>query len=307
MNEYLNVAGENNSPAFTKKFTLPNKKVLVKPVIWDDVWLPKGHSGIWGYSGTSKVISVPINPNGRGGLLNTLTDEERNYFESDECPLGFKKGDLAVNSKYWKSKRVIIRKPTDIIKEHENLLELDLSDPEQYLDYVVLRANTGYGLQVAPNKETSKDQANRIVYLSEEKAELNEQASIMMLRTEAFKHLSTITNNSSSMYDVLFVLYLMKVYDKMPSSTYSLEMLQRDLGDIATRKPKDYLAVVNDKSLTEKVMVIKAIKNGDIVIKKNEFFLKTGQFCGHTINDVIEFISDDRNQEVKMMLMADSD
>ena len=221
-------------------FTLPNKKILVKPVIWDDEFIPKNHVAAWHYPTTGISLCVPIDKN-TGVIKDPLTEEERAFFESEQSRLDLKPGDLSPYKKennFWSKKRLNIPKPSEIVTEDTVLLELDLSDPMQYLNYAIIRANTGYGAKVAPNKEEFRNQKNRVVYITEEALELVDVVKKSELRKKAYIEFDKISHSPTQMFSVLYILYLEYKGMVLPSKNMKRDYLVGVLDKVVMESPE---------------------------------------------------------------------
>ena len=84
MAKQQNVAEESQMNA-SIGFTLPNKKIHIKPIIKKGKWLSEEHSGNFMYDNTTAIITVPISAQ-TGQLVDPLTKEEREFFDpSTHC------------------------------------------------------------------------------------------------------------------------------------------------------------------------------------------------------------------------------
>ena len=302
-----NIVDDSEGVEVVKTFTLPNKKVQVKPVIWEDEFIPKNHAGSWRYPTTGISLCVPID-RATGVMKDPLTEEERNFFESEASGLDFKPGDLSPYKKennYWAKKRLNIPKPSDMVNDDTLLLELDLSNPIQYLDYAVIRANTGYGAKVAPNKAESRNQKNRIVYLTEETLELLDIVKKSELRKKAYIEFDKVSNSPTQMFNILYILYLDYKGMVMPSKNMKREHMVSLLDNVIMEYPQRFLAVVNDPNFETKVLVTSAIADNFLTVTKEGIFASDGTtYCGGSLQETLKFFNDPKNQEFKLKLIA---
>ena len=182
-------------------FVLPKRKVFVKPVIFSEGWLSamggKNHIAAWRQDNAKFVLQVPVDRK-TGALVEPLTDKEREFFESDRAGLGFKPGDLLANQfvtdplrhnkilkSYWTKHSYTLRKSGKI--DEESVLDtLDLTNPMDYLNYAILRANVGTLVGTNPDPRTVK--GTYIVIMIDEDVDDDAKATKADKLAEAFTH-----------------------------------------------------------------------------------------------------------------------
>lgn len=297
-------------------FTLPKKKVLVKPVVWEG-WLPKGHSGAWLNDGAIMTISVPIS-RASGELINPLTPEEQEYFEdSVKSGMDFSKGDLSPYKKpdykndkvpYWYWKEVVLRKPDTIVDNDTVLTVLDLSIPDQYLDYKILLANSGYGGIVANGWDTRYDDGSYRIVLVEDGYDVETKASTAQDNIEAYKLFDKIQHSQEKLYEFLSVYWLENPRTTVrPSIDAKVPFMVAQVEDIISKKAKDFVSIMND-NYSDKLMIHNGIKLGVLKIIGSTFVLMPDETpVGSSLKEVILYFKDDRHQEDKLKLVAQID
>lgn len=65
-------------------FKLPNRKVLIKPIVREGKWLGKSHSGNFMYDNTRMFVTVPRSGE-TGRLIDPLTPAEREFLRARSC------------------------------------------------------------------------------------------------------------------------------------------------------------------------------------------------------------------------------
>jgi len=93
------------------RFTLPNKKIMVVPIKRKGGWLPNNHEASFLFKHSSVTLVLPRSKT--GSRIDPLTQEERDFLESDSAGLALKKGDLLIHNKeknFWKPFKVKLDK-----------------------------------------------------------------------------------------------------------------------------------------------------------------------------------------------------
>lgn len=295
--------------------TLPNRKVLVKPVIFGG-WLDKGHSGAWMNDGAVMQITVPTS-RATGELINPLTDEEREYFEDKgKSGMDFAPGDLSPYKKpdertgyqpFWYSKTVIIRKPTTIVTGDTVLMELNLSIPTDYLNYKILLANVGPGGVVAKDWESRFDQTSHRLVLVEEGHDADELSRTAQNKIDAYELFKKISKSQAKLYEFLSIYWLETEGGTKPSIDAKLEYMISQVEKIITENPVKFIKIMKD-DYEDKLIVHKGISLGAIQIVGKTFVLMPEETpMGNSLKEVTLWIKDERHQEDKLKLLAQID
>lgn len=297
-------------------FVLPKKKIQIKPVIWGTSWLSlmggKGHSMAWKQDNAKLTFQIPVD--GRtGALVEPLTELERKYFESDKCPLGYKAGELLANvfvtdnrnnkilKSFWTKYSYTIRKSASIIDEDTVLDTLDLSNPKDYLNYVVLRANTSL---VAPNPESKYHNGKYVVVLVDEGEDEVVKASKTDRIAEAYAHYSALSQRAEKMRELLTIAYFENLNKVKPAQDASTEWLKTECNKlIQLDYGQTYLKVVKNK-YEDKAFLFKCIDKGAVTVRKDGYATNDGTWLGATLAQTITYIADPRNTEMLIKLQA---
>lgn len=282
------------------KSPLKNEKVKLVPITdRKGGWLPEGHDGKFMYTGTKRYLCVP---KVQGGLLDPLTEDERNYFESPESGMGLKKGDLSIykksNSKtgeknYWEDFYVIIDK---------NGLELDLSKPIDYIKLKVAVLNA----DVAPSYKERKDKGSYKFYVmkNDEEAEIK-SVKADVLKT-AWKEYGKIEDSTERMRNFLLVYYIEKndVNKKVAKNTKA-EQLKAWISDIIENDVNTFVKVITDENFSIKAFINECMENGLIQREgKTAYYVPTIESRFAHLKELVVYLSDVKNQEVKTLLTA---
>lgn len=293
-------------------FKLPNRKVLIKPIIRDGKWLDKGHSGNFLYDNAKMYITVPIAKNGNGALVDPLTPEEREFFESRESGLDFKPGDLAIYKKsnpkldeynYWSTYSYMIKKNDTVATESTVISVLDLSNPMDYIAYKVLLANSGNGGMVAPSWAARFDQGTYRIAVVEDSYDVEETATRASKKGKAYGFFNSIMNSQVQMYELLSVYWLENRDAAKPSKDSKVEWLRSEIEKLIDNKLDVFLKLINT-DFEEKLLIHKGIVAGALKREGNFFLNLENVPIGTTMSEVIYYYKDERHQEEKLKLLA---
>lgn len=297
-------------------FYLPKRKIMVKPVIWGSSWLNlmggKGHSVAWKQDNSKVTLQIPIDSR-TGALVEPLTEAERKYFESDKCPLGFKSGDLVANKfvtnsrnkqvlqSYWTSRTYTILKSGGVINEDTVLDTLDLSNPKDYLSYVILRANKHL---VAANPEQSKSSGRYILFLVDEGDDEIVKASRTDRLAEAYKHYSELSQRQEKIREFLTVAYMENIWKVKPAPDASMEWLKAEVNKLIQADSGDsYLKIANNQ-YEDKAFIFKCLDKDAIKMRKDGYTTNDGTWLGATLHQTVSYLGDPKNSEMRLKLIA---
>lgn len=299
-----------------QSFTLPRKKILVKPVIWKSEWLPKGHSAAWKPDNTKIVIQVPIDHR-TNGLVEPLTELEREFFESEACGLGFDKGDLLANKyitdkngkkvlrSHWSTENYKLYKKGGVIDDDTVLDTLFLDRPADYLKYAILRCNTSteFGC-VAPTWEDRFRSAKFMIALVDHDFEETTRATKADRLATAYAHYVSISHSSEKMREFLTVAWMENARRTRPDVTNNLEWLKSECSKlIETDAGTSYMKIA-ETAYEEKAFIYQAWVAGAVKIQRDGYYSGDGTYFGPTMVHAINYLNDLKNQEMKMKIMA---
>lgn len=289
-------------------FTLPNKRVLIKPILREGKWLDKGHSGNFMYDNTRMVITLPIS-HITGRVIDPLTPEEKEFFENPRLSgLNFKPGDLSVSdleskTSFWAKREVSIYKKDGVLTDDSVLMELDLSNPLDYLDYKLLLANSRSGGVVAPSWEERFNQGTYRIALVDSDYKYQEETSKAVKLAKAYEFFNSLMKSQQKMYEFLMVYWLENKKAAKPSKDSSQEWLIGQIQNIIDNNLNGFLKLINS-NYKEKLFIHKAIEAGALSLVNNTFVTTDGLPVGNNLEDVIMYFKDERNQEQRLKLIA---
>lgn len=225
-----------------------------------------------------------------GQLKNILTDSEKAYLEDY---MRLEKGALSMyNKPYWNKKRVMLRKEDNIF---------DLSDPDQYIDYKVVVANSNI---VAPSLDKVEEKATYMFYIEREGEEESRKTRTVTSKQEAYKYFGKYEENK----DIL--RYILAQMKKPTAKNTTIQTLIGWVGEEIDKKPDLFIKVASDPLLKTKVFIEKAVDLGVVILIKGEYFdSETNKPLAHSgeiadLDKAALFLNEPRQQEYKLSLEA---
>lgn len=230
-----------------------------------------------------------------GIFVNVLTNAEKEYLED---AMGLEYNALSVYKKidnYWENRMVRLGKADNY---------LDLSIPEQYIDYKILLANTDF---IAPSLKELEERPKatyQFVIISnneEVNAAKNEMTTIM----KAYMEFGRIKDNIDDLR------CLIEIIEKRPlSPTVKIETLQTKTNTLIQAGPKKFVTVVTDKLFPVKVLIKKAVLNGIISNRAGLFFMQKDNIplCNSnedpTLDVAASYLAQPNHQDLKFSIEA---
>lgn len=299
---------EKSSSSFTPGNTeglvncLRNEKVIVRFVPSPTAMVQrKGHilSGGMAESATRSFVVPRLSKTGM--FKNVLTDAEKRYLER---AMGLEMNALSIYKKennFWDDSN-----PGGIgrVTLHKQDNYLDLSIPEQYIQYKILLANKD---QIAPSMEEleNRPKATYQFVLISEGDEVQKNLSRMDITMECYTEYGAVKKDKDTLRVIIEQL------EKRPvSSNVKLDYLQNKVNEYIQADPRKFYKVITDEYLPAKVLVKRAVEAGLIGMKNNTYYLRKdgSPLCemgeDSTLNNAAKFISSIKHQELKFQLEA---
>lgn len=276
-----------------KKFKLPNKKVLVKPVKRKSSLVPAGHENEFLFKHSKVTIDVPRTKT--GSRVDPLNKEEREFFESPESGLALSKGDLSVykqDNNYWKKFRVILDK---------NVRQLDLLNPMDYITYKVLLANNDI---IAPDLGNKLSKGTYKFVIVEEGAEEEVKASKALTKKDAYMLLGKIMDSPTKMRNFLNVYQFTRKNGKSIAPNASKEFLQVETEKILDSDVAGFIGTLKDPSYDTKVLINKALLAKAMIREGLIYKTSEGIIVGNTLQEAVTFFDNDVNNEEILKIKA---
>ena len=241
----------------------------------------------------NKILTVPTLRN--GNYVNILTDDEKAFLE--QC-LQLQPNDLSVyktKDNYWDEFQISIGKEGKT---------LDLSDPQDYITYKVLLANTAI---IAKSFDDINKKASYIFYLSKEGEEAQRTNKTIDLKKRAYMKFGKIED---SYEDLRYVIQIMS--NKVLAHNTKKEQLKAWVGEEVDNKPKLFLEIMEDEFYYTKKLIYKGVEYG-IVRKQGDFYFTQGEngliplsVKGEdpTFKNTVKFLSLPKYQDIRLKIEA---
>lgn len=283
-------------------FKLPNKKILVTPIKRKGSWLPPSHEANFLFKHSAFSITIPRTL--MGELVDPLTDEERDYFESPKGGLALKPGDLSIYKKtrdrkgdeilnnYWTNFKVKLTK---------DVLELDLSKPLDYLRYKVLLANTSL---IAPSGAEKYKKGTYKFALVEQGWEDTEKVKSSNSKKEAYKTFGRMDSSPEKMKDFLSVYYTIKPGGKSVPVNAKMDFLIAEIEKIVESDVDTFNSITKDKDYDTKIMITKAMRAKALERDGQSYRTPEGKTIGQNLKETIQFLTNPANSEEVLKIQA---
>lgn len=273
---------------------LRNEKIRVKyiPKATNMVQDPK-HVLYGGLADKATIEYVVPILRSNGAFVNVLTNDEKKFLENY---MGLEEDALSIHRKkdnFWASYSVKLTKDGVV---------LDLTDPNDYIKYKVLRANSDY---IAESLQTLEDKPRttyRFVMVTED--------------SENKKSLEKLNNNSKAYMllgqyqdDLDTLKTILETMDGRPcSDRIKKEGLLSKLQEHISRDAKMFVHFASDEMLPFKVLLRKSVLN-NLIYKKGDYYYlaKDGSpLCeageDPTINATVRYLANPKNQQLLFSL-----
>lgn len=236
-----------------------------------------------------------------GMFKNILTDTEKACLEK---AMGLEINALSIYKKennFWDDSN-----PSGIgrVTLHKQDNYLDLSVPEQYIQYKILLAHKD---QIAPSieeLETHPKATYQFVLISEGD-ETQRNLSKMDITMECYTEYGAVKKDKDTLKVIIEQL------EKRPISTnVKLDYLQSKINDYIQADPRKFYKVITDKYLPTKVLINKCVEAGLIGTKNNTYYLRKdgSPLCEigeeSTLNMAAKYLSNIKHSELKYLLEA---
>jgi hypothetical protein len=282
---------EMERPYSIKVRNLREKRYVVRPIRRKGAWVPQEHDSAFMNDGAKIGIVVPVL---KGNILSNpipeFTKEDVILFAEELGLEDIKKLNLYVPKCYWRGKTVNLDR---------NGLHLHLDKIEDFINFLILRSDTE---RISPNWGTRFDRGTYKFALVEEGEELMDDVSNLEEKKNAYILFGKMDSSIDKMKDFLYVYYLTKKDAKQPPRNATLDQLKKAIGQIIEDDLKTYLSILNDDFYTLKLLIQKSTAIGALQRNKHLYSIPGSDHAIGTIEDLIEFLDDPKNQDVRMKL-----
>lgn len=247
----------------------------------------------------SRTLTVPMNS--VGGYVVVLTPQEQSFLEQI---LGVPEGTMSTykrDNNYWSDAN---EKGVNTVVLHKGDNYLDLSNPEDYIRYKILLANTTIVAPSLSALQESPKATYQFVLIKEGDEQKIKNAKVSTIQ-RSYMEYGKIENDY---HTLKFIIETLERRSLSPSS--KLEDLQVKADELIRASSKMFLAAATDKLLKTKVLINRSLEKGNIIRKGNFLYLKeNGQpLCGENEDPTLEkaalYLNLPKNQEILFKLQA---
>lgn len=276
------------------KNCLKDERILVRFVPKEDSNITNPKHILYGgmAEGAVKYYTVPILAS-TGTYKNILTDDEKAFLESY---MGLEYNALSVYNKtnnFWANFTVRLTK-------HDNYL--DLSDPNDYIKYKVLLANTDF---IADSLKTLNDHPKatyQFVMIKEGESEKREEEK-MSVTMKCYKEYGKIEDDNDTLRCII------ELIDNRPiAKNTKSEFLKSRINSLIQADPKLFYSIITDEYLNNKVLIKTATEEGVIKRRNNLYYFEDTPLCPDgtesTLSVAAEYIGLGKNQDLKLRIEA---
>lgn len=270
-------------------FELPQKKVKVKPNFENAGWIKnKRHAAFFKVEGAYESYPVAMTRN--GSLKNPFTDEEKKYLEE---VLGYEQNALSVYKKDGPLREINVRLTKDP-------LELDLSNPEDFIKYKVLLTNSD---RIAPSVKDIKAKGTYKFYIedAEEVAEITKLKG--SIEQKAWIEYGKISENKNRLIAFLKVYNQVKKLPAMKIDKDSkLDFLQAKVMDAISLNKQDFIDIITNPDFDIMLTIAEGVETGVLKKSGTKYSLAEGDQIGDTLKHAINYLKAPVNQELRLIV-----
>ncbi len=283
-------------PSRVVKSCLRNERIIIRHVPKEGGLVTNPKHILYGGMAESAVryFTVPI-LGSSGAYKNVLTDDEKTFLEEI---MGLEYNALSIYKKennYWDNYQVRLTKQDNY---------LDLSVPDDYIKYKVLKANSDF---IADSLETLQDKPKvtyQFVMIREGEQE-SQESERMSATMKCYMEYGRIKDDRDTLKCII------ELIDGRPvASNSKLEFLQGKINNLIQADSKLFLKIITDPLLSTKVLISKAIEAGVISKRGDQLYLRSDNspLCDHnedpTLNVAARYLNLPKNQELKLSIEA---
>jgi len=271
---------------------LKNERVIVRRLLKEGKITNPKHALYGGMAlGAFHTFTVPMLRNGQ--LVDVLTKDEKAYLEE---ALGLEANALSVHRKadnYWSNYQVKLGKEDTI---------LDLNNPEEFIKYKVLLANTEMIASSLDDVNLKQKETYEYVLLHEaEEAKANRKR--VNKNIEAYKILGKIENDKDKLRTIVEI-----ATSRPQHKTVGIDTLTDQIDRLIQANTNLFLTIAQDPLLDTKVLLKKGIECGAVKVKNDLFYDADGKpLCdagNATFSVAAEWLNKPKNQGTKLAIEA---
>lgn len=275
------------------KFTPPKKVIYVKPIlrVRNPLITDPDHEAFFLFGTATTDYRLPVDRN--NNLINPFSSKEEQTWLEKQLDT-----DLNIYKKrdnHWVKHKVRLGK---------DIKKLDLENPKDYLDYLILKSNKTY---IAPDGESQKKKATYRYALISEEYETQTAVKSSDKKKIAWKAAAKLEEKGKAE-----LINFLKVYGHRVSSDSKLEFLIASIDKIIEEDIDGFLKIVEEKDYDLKLLISNAVDVGAIVKKGRAYFLPGGDALAQpglvsTIDNTVAYLKQPVNSDIINSLKAQID
>jgi hypothetical protein len=282
------------------------QKFKIMPVKRKGGWVPEFHDSAFMNDGSKIGIVVPVLQGNvlkeplviRDGSDNDGNPKFKKWEPEDIAALASELGlenvdlfNVYSQKNFWRGRTVNLNR---------NGLHLDCAKVDEFVNYLILMSDSD---RIAPSWSERFNKGTYKFAIIGEGQEIEEKVSRTEDMKQAYTAFGRMDSSVDKMKDFLFVYYLHKKEAKRPPRDASTDWLKGEIGKIIDEDLTLFLELVSDKNYDTKLLITKSVDSGALDRQRHQYFIPGEQKPIGVLEEVIEFLDDDRNQDAKMKLI----
>lgn len=270
-------------------FVVSDKKIIVKPIMGmrNQLVNDPNHEAYFLFGNACIDYRLPVDSN--NNLINPFSSKDEQAWLEKQLDL-----DLNIykqkKDNYWIKHKVRLGK---------NPRTLVLSNPKDYIDYLILKANK---LWIAPDGESQKKKASYRYALVTEEYETQTVVSKSDKKKKAYKEAGNMEAKGTET-----MVNFLKTYGKRVDPKSKEPFLIAEIDKIIEEDLDGFLKIVGDSDYELRLLLANAVEIGAINKKGRSYTLPGGDgLCGvgevPTIENAIVYLKNPMNRDVLDML-----
>lgn len=271
-------------------FIISDKKIIVKPIlrVRNPLITDPEHEAYFLFGNATTDYRVPVDRNNT--LINPFTSKEEQAWLEKELDV-----DLNI---YKRKENYWVKHKVRLGKEER---KLDLSNPKDYLDYLVLRSNPLY---IAPDGDSMKKKATYRYAMVSEEYETQTIVKASDKKKMAYKEAAKLEERGKEA-----MINFLKVYGHRVSPETKEAFLIAQIDKIVEDDIESFLKIVVDKDYEIRLLITNAVEVGAVNKKGRIYSLPGGDGLAGvgevaTIENAVAYLKQPANADVINMLRA---
>ncbi len=249
---------------------METREIVIKPVV-----KPK-FSGLSSYSRAHYVIEGA--QLGKTGYKTGLTEEEQKHYEKVlRKPEGFLNSD---NKDFW-STMLGLNLPLD------KTFYFTVSSPMDELKLKIILQRT----DIANNELELSKNPSALFYIEDKEAKAKVEELAIDSLMEANEAFNDLTIDEKKGY--------LKLYGKKGVDQLSDRIIKTELYKEVNKDPKKFMSLTKNPDIALRIQIEEMLETG-VLIKKGSFYNFEQEVIGNSIDAVVSFFKDVKNQSVKL-------